>query len=352
MLGQSFMGTAPSAPIFVDLSWRPGVDRGSRPLWLWQKLSGEPPNRAPATRVCGLPIAVASLFLEGLQRTRCCKCARKGKAFEIVEVEGSGLGAVACKDFHPGELVLTEEPLCKFESSDASLRMVERKCANLPDDLRKKVLSLEDSFSFDTKTFRGILETNGMVCESGSDSDPKALFLEVSRFNHSCNANCDYSWRDRQNCMDIYAQTIIRAGEELCIPYIDLREPRQVRQQLLKENWRFRCRCEVCCLKDFSESDRRRLRLGELSALLYSSRTSGRTLRIAKKLLKLYNDEHISAQSYKLEACKFGYRASLDLNDNEIAPRFAQLGLKSAMICHGPEHEETQEWVDIMSMWD
>lgn len=174
--------------------------------------------------------------------------------------------------------------------------MVERKCANLPDDLRKKVLSLEDSFSFDTKTFRGILETNGMVCESGSDSDPKALFLEVSRFNHSCNANCDYSWRDRQNCMDIYAQTIIRAGEELCIPYIDLREPRQVRQQLLKENWRFRCRCEVCCLKDFSESDRRRLRLGELSALLYSSRTSGRTLRIAKKLLKLYNDEHISAQ--------------------------------------------------------
>jgi len=213
-----------------------------------------------------------------------------------VEVEGSGLGAVACKDFHPGELVLTEEPLCKFESSDASLRMVERKCANLPDDLRKKVLSLEDSFSFDTKTFRGILETNGMVCESGSDSDPKALFLEVSRFNHSCNANCDYSWRDRQNRMDIYAQTIIRAGEELCIPYIDLREPRQVRQQLLKENWRFRCRCEVCCLKDFSESDRRRLRLGELSALLYSSRTSGRTLRIAKKLLKLYNDEHISAQ--------------------------------------------------------
>ena len=40
-------------------------------------------------------------------------------------------------------------------------------------------------------------------------------------------------------------------------------------------------------------------------------------------------------QSYKLEACKFGYRASLDLNDNETAPRFAQLGLKSAMICLG-----------------
>eukprot|EP00438_Fugacium_kawagutii_P030830 Skav224364 [mRNA] locus=scaffold5095:84296:84976:+ [translate_table: standard] len=221
---------------------------------------------------------------------------RKGQAFEVVEVGSSGLGAVACRDFHPGELVLSEEPLCKFQNSDVSLRMVERKCAELPDPLRQKVLSLEDSFSFGTKTFRGILETNGIVCETGSDADPKALFLEVSRFNHSCNANCDYSWREQQNCMDIYAQRIIRAGEELCIPYIDLREPRQVRQQLLRENWHFRCRCEVCRQRDSSDSDRRRLRLGELSALMYSSRTSGRTLRIAKKLLKLYSDEQISVQ--------------------------------------------------------
>ena len=218
------------------------------------------------------------------------------RAFEIVEVEGSGLGAVACRDFLPGELVLSEKPLCTFDSSDSSLRMVERKCAEFTDDLKKKVLSLEDSLSFDTKSFRGILETNGIVCETGSETDPKALFLQVSRFNHSCNANCDYSWRQQQNRMDIYTQTIIRAGDELCIPYIDLREPRQVRQQLLKENWRFRCRCEVCCLRDFSDSDRRRLRLGELSALMYSSRTSGRTLRIAKKLLKLYKEESISAQ--------------------------------------------------------
>ena len=41
----------------------------------------------------------------------------------------------------------------------------------------------------------------------------------------------------------------------------------------------------------------------------------------------------LARQSYKLEACQFGYKACLDLDDNEIASRFAQLGLKCAMIC-------------------
>ena len=96
----------------------------------------------------------------------------------------------------------------------------------------------------------------------------------MSRFNHSCNPNCDYSWRRRedemvgefakeqlneemaqtpvvfcgksiskpprnhlecvktpkhkkcqstlQEVMDIYAQTKIRIGQELCIPYIEI----------------------------------------------------------------------------------------------------------------------------------
>ncbi|CAK9069531.1 unnamed protein product [Durusdinium trenchii] len=302
----------------------------------------------------GTAVAVAVTALGSAAARRTPRAARRspgteprGEArssdvtLEVVEVFGCGLGTLSLKDLEPGELVLAERPVLRFDASDAALRRAERRLAQLPRAQRDAVLELEDSVSFGPKTFRGILETNGMDCEGpvSSESDPKALFLRLSRLNHSCNANCDYSWR--QDIMEIYAQRKIIAGEELCIPYIDLREPRQVRRQMLKENWCFRCECEVCSAWTVA-SDARRVRLGELSAMMYRARAPERLVRIARKLLRLYKEECINAQSYRKEACKFGYEASLRLEDVDLAPRFAR---------HGPAHEETQEWLEISSLW-
>ena len=157
-------------------------------------------------------------------------------------------------------------------------------------------MGLEDAWSSNgRKSLRGIIETNGIECETaGPSTNMKAVCLSLSRLNHSCNANCDYSWNQRDSQMEVYAQTTICEGEELSISYIDLREPRQVRQQLLQDNWQFRCSCSVCLMRAHSGSDKRRLRMGELSALLYSNRNSSKKLRIAKKLLKLYRDEEFA----------------------------------------------------------
>ncbi|CAJ1334063.1 unnamed protein product [Effrenium voratum] len=267
-----------------------------------------------------------------------------------MEAEGKGLGAFAAANLEPGDRVLAERPLLRFEDSDAGLRRTATRGGRNPAVPQCEVLSLEDSWSLDAKTFRGILETNGIDCELPIGESPKVLCLKLSRFNHSCNPNCDYSWNQQNGRMEVYAQTAITVGEELCIPYIDLREPWELRQQLLRENWRFSCRCEVCACKDSAESDRRRVRLGELSALIYRKRRSRSQLSIAKKLLKLYQEENLYAHSYRLEACKFGYAASLDLEEAD-APRFARLGLRCAMRCHGPDHEETQEWLKASSLW-
>ena len=212
----------------------------------------------------------------------------------IEEVDGKGLGVIAKLSLEAGDLVFAETPQLTFETdSSQSMQKVKEEFQRMPSAVKEEIMSLEDAWSSrGRKTLRGIIETNGIECETtGRSCNTKAVCLNLSRLNHSCNANCDYSWNERDQQMEIYAQTAISEGEELCISYIDIREPRQVRQQMLQDNWQFRCSCSKCSMRLHSASDKRRLRMGELSALLYSSRSSARKLRIAKKLLKLYKEE-------------------------------------------------------------
>ncbi|CAE7035927.1 set5 [Symbiodinium sp. CCMP2456] len=272
----------------------------------------------------------------------------------IEEVDGKGLGVIAKLNLEAGDLVFAETPQLTFETdSSQSMQKVKEDFQRMPSTEKEEIMSLEDAWSSrGRKTLRGIIETNGIECETtGSSSNTKAVCVNLSRLNHSCNANCDYSWNERDQQMEIYAQTAISEGEELCISYIDIREPRQVRQQMLRDNWQFRCSCNKCSTRLHSASDKRRLRMGELSALLYSSRSSARKLRIAKKLLKLYKEEDFAMKSYKLEACQFGYDSALELGDIDTAPRFARLGLRCSLICHGRNHDTTKEWMDAVQAW-
>ena len=46
----------------------------------------------------------------------------RGSAFDVMEAEGKGLGAFAAANLEPGDRVLAERPLLRFEDSDAGLR--------------------------------------------------------------------------------------------------------------------------------------------------------------------------------------------------------------------------------------
>ena len=217
--------------------------------------------------------------------------------YGIEEIEGKGLGIIANQNLEAGDLVFAETPQLTFETdSNQAIQQVKGKFAALPSKMQDEIMGLADAWSSrGRKTLRGIIETNGIECEpAGQSISRKAIFLNLSRLNHSCNANCDYSWNERDQRMEVYAQTAICEGEELSISYIDIREPRQVRQQMLQDNWQFRCSCSVCSMRMHAASDKRRLRIGELSALLYSSRSSTKKFRIAKRLLRLYKEENFA----------------------------------------------------------
>lgn len=71
-----------------------------------------------------------------------------------------------------------------------------------------------------------------------------ALFDTISYFNHSCSANVKHS----RNGIAItgVANRPIKAGEELCITYVDLGLSTIERRQILYSSFHFVCMCEKC----------------------------------------------------------------------------------------------------------
>eukprot|EP00927_Polykrikos_kofoidii_P050134 TRINITY_DN44069_c0_g1_i1.p1 TRINITY_DN44069_c0_g1~~TRINITY_DN44069_c0_g1_i1.p1 ORF type:complete len:601 (-),score=102.50 TRINITY_DN44069_c0_g1_i1:41-1753(-) len=70
------------------------------------------------------------------------------------------------------------------------------------------------------------------------------LWLEASRLNHSCNANC--SWTTVGDMLFIRCQREILAGEELCISYCDPMGNFKDRQEFLQGQHGFSCACLRC----------------------------------------------------------------------------------------------------------
>ena len=47
----------------------------------------------------------------------------------------------------------------------------------------------------------------------------KGLGIQASRFNHSCSANAEATFDDKNEIREIRAVSNIKAGEEICINY-------------------------------------------------------------------------------------------------------------------------------------
>lgn len=64
----------------------------------------------------------------------------------------------------------------------------------------------------ESKTVAGIVRTNNYP--RAINSDDGVLCLAFSRFNHSCQPNCEQSWDEDAFQLQAYACTFIAAGEE------------------------------------------------------------------------------------------------------------------------------------------
>ena len=71
------------------------------------------------------------------------------------------------------------------------------------------------------------------------------VFPSASYTNHSCAPNCAQRF-DGHGCIVVETARDVRVGEELTIPYVDVRLGRRERRERLRKNFAFDCACERC----------------------------------------------------------------------------------------------------------
>ncbi|MBW0518321.1 hypothetical protein O181_058036 [Austropuccinia psidii MF-1] len=93
-----------------------------------------------------------------------------------------------------------------------------------------------------------------------------AVYLTISRFNHSCSPNARWHFDQSTFSLHLCAVRDIAEEEEITVSYIDHLCCRAERQERLYSKWAFECRCPACGLDDNVEkqkSDSRRELLGK-----------------------------------------------------------------------------------------
>ena len=202
--------------------------------------------------------------------------------YKVTKIEGKGLGCVAISDIKKGSLILKENPQLYVESEEIKWssgwikslmtsfnEMIEtdqheymklhNKFNNFQNfhntDFIRNCKEINDTIIEDVKLEIGKIEQNpesaeeilkifGIYC---TNSFEDGISIKVSRFNHSCQHNADFTNVNSE--LQLRAIGNIKAGKEININYLDefagFRN-RKYRQQNLFDGWDFFCVCDLC----------------------------------------------------------------------------------------------------------
>lgn len=107
----------------------------------------------------------------------------------------------------------------------------------------------------DLVKFHGILKSNSYMMRKKETGECfGGQLIEVhSRINHSCDPNCVSSF-DGTSVFLISLRTI-EEGEEITVSYTDTSKPRNERQEYLKQNLFFDCKCSLCISDELEEPE-------------------------------------------------------------------------------------------------
>jgi len=186
----------------------------------------------------------------------------------IMPIEGKGFGTVARKDVDAYTLLFSESPTATAQGNQLDrpreMAYIEEAYRRLSPGIQAQFDTLhEGSRPFQTREMR-IWKANAFAWDRKDNNDGKlthAIFLDMSRINHSCLPNADYheNWEKKE--LELYSNTRIRAGEEVTICYgseFDYKTGAE-RNAHLKCIYGFTCKCRACTDPVFSVlSDRRR----------------------------------------------------------------------------------------------
>ena len=193
--------------------------------------------------------------------------------YKIANTGDKGLGAFALQMFRRGDLIIAEAPLFSIRKQDdggpIDLKSIASAVHSLSSEEVKKYVSLKNADAEGgrySNPFSGIYSTNAYQ----TDSDRSGIFLEVSRFNHSCVPNARTSWNPEINRMRVYGLRDIAPGDEIFVSYLASRNvygsSRAERQTRLMNRYMFTCACTACVLQGPAAiaSDERRLQVKAL----------------------------------------------------------------------------------------
>ena len=190
---------------------------------------------------------------------RASKLGELQASFSVVDFGPcKGLGVIATRDLIEGEMLLHEEPLLRLRRDGPGqfhctygLGGDREKCQGVIDTLSQHSFGRGlDAAGRDamTSTERAI-ETNAFVLE-----DSTALFLEISRFNHSCASSARFSWDAARACGTIIMKQDVPKGTEVTINYgTGKHSTLDKRQEHLFERFSFECSCDRCRTEEAAE---------------------------------------------------------------------------------------------------
>lgn len=196
------------------------------------------------------------------------------RPFALKDLPGRGVGVVATRLIPAASIILQDEatltiPMRKPTTAESLLILFSQYVA-CSAEVRKQVLALHaHSCPGHEEAIRNLLATwqadvqftqqqvelivrlpSIFGTNMFDDTAPGAssLYLQASRFNHSCVPNCDYGHTSdgERPTMTIRASRDIQPDEELCLPYVDFYEERGQRMADLEHSWGFVCSCPAC----------------------------------------------------------------------------------------------------------
>ena len=207
--------------------------------------------------------------------------------YQVRSSTTAGKGLFATKKLQTGDLIFSERPLIVTMSrfTDKTAADLER-CLQilwmrLPDEQGKVLATLHHSPN-PPLPLQDIVSLNGW----GFDPHPGAvyhtgIFPTYARCNHSCAPNAMARFDHVRFAIEVRAVRAVAPGEELFVSYVDVLDDRATRDQALRTNYGFACRCRICVhgagaepdMTKCAESDARRVAIRSRSSLMEKYRT-------------------------------------------------------------------------------
>lgn len=173
-------------------------------------------------------------------------------AYELRDIPGKGKGMIATRDIALGEIVIVERPVTIYETfiDLESLNGFEQYVKMFMNpEIWKAYNNLCNVKGDSISHFRGVCNTNAFEVDIdffGKHNSYGAVFLELSRLNHSCGPNLDRLWDSHLFVFTVQAVRPIRAGQELTVGYENICEPHAFRRSELERKYKFDCACGYC----------------------------------------------------------------------------------------------------------